>query len=107
MATNVRLFLSLPPEDLERLDVLREELGMRRSQFVRYLLSGQKKSIVPSVKYVELNKHMTEIDTSLRVIALKEELHESDKLQIYAAIEDIKRLLGKAESIGPVDQRTR
>ena len=32
MAANKRLFLSLPEEDVIRLDYLREELGMNRSQ---------------------------------------------------------------------------
>ncbi len=38
-----RLFLSLQDEDLNRLDALRSELGMNRSQYIRYLLSGQRK----------------------------------------------------------------
>ena len=39
---NSRLFLSISEEDLHRLDMLREELGMNRSQYIRYVISGQK-----------------------------------------------------------------
>jgi len=35
---NNRLFLSVSDEDLERLDMLREELGMNRSQYIRYVI---------------------------------------------------------------------
>ena len=53
MADNKRLFLSLPEEDVKKLDVLRAELGMNRSRYIRYLLSGQKKQICPSIRYRE------------------------------------------------------
>ena len=33
MANNKRLFLSLPEDDVARLDMLRTELGMNRSQY--------------------------------------------------------------------------
>ena len=50
MAANKRLFLSLSEDDVLRLDCLREELGMNRSQYIRYVLSGQQKLICPSIK---------------------------------------------------------
>ena len=51
---NNRLFLSVSDADLYKLDILREELGMNRSQYIRYLISGQKRVLIPSVKYKEL-----------------------------------------------------
>ena len=51
---NNRLFLSVSDEDLHRLDALRGELGMNRSQYIRYIISGQKRLLIPSVKYKEL-----------------------------------------------------
>lgn len=40
---NNRLFLSVSDTDLYKLDILREEMGMNRSQYIRYLISGQKR----------------------------------------------------------------
>lgn len=51
---NNRLFLSVSDEDLVRLDALREELGMNRSQYIRYIISGQKKILIPSVRYKDM-----------------------------------------------------
>ena len=45
-----RLFLSLSEDDLARLDKRRAEYGMNRSQYIRYLLSSQRKAIPYSIK---------------------------------------------------------
>ena len=90
---NSRLFLSVSEEDLHRLDMLREELGMNRSQYIRYVISGQKKVLIPSVKYKEMISKLSQIDLSLRVIALKEEMTSEDKLLIYTKLQEIKEIV--------------
>lgn len=104
MASNKRLFLSLPEEDVARLDVLRTELGMNRSQYIRYVLSGQKRQIVPSIKYKEAIERLASIDLSLRNIVLKESVSEADKLAIYSEISEIKKIFGQG-AFGQVDQK--
>ena len=86
MTNNVRLVLSVSEEDRSKLDKLSAELGMNRSQYVRYLLSGCSKLITPSMKYREFVKHFSQIDLSLRVIALKEEVSSEDMLFIESSI---------------------
>lgn len=90
---NNRLFLSVSDADLSKLDSLRAELGMNRSQYIRYLIEGQKKLLIPSIKYKELITKVSQIDLSLRVIALKDEMSEKDKLLVYSKIEEIKMLI--------------
>jgi len=102
---NNRLFLSVSDADLSKLDTLREELGMNRSQYIRYLIEGQKKVLIPSIKYKELITKIAQIDLSLRVIALKDEMSEKDKLLVYAKIEEIKMLLSGGETFGHDDQK--
>ena len=87
---NNRLFLSVSDEDLHRLDALRGELGMNRSQYIRYIISGQKRLLIPSVKYKELISKLSQIDLSLRVIALRPEMSSEDKLLIYTKLQEIK-----------------
>ena len=85
---------------------LSAELGMNRSQYVRYLLSGCSKLITPSMKYREFVKHFSQIDLSLRVIALKEEVSSEDMLFIESSIKEIKGLLYQGETtFGQVDQK--
>ena len=106
MANNVRLVLSVSEEDRNKLDALSAELGMNRSQYVRYLLSGCSKLIIPSMKYQEFVKHFSQIDLSLRVIALKEEVSSEDMLFIESSIKEIKGLLYQGETtFGQVDQK--
>ena len=102
---NNRLFLSVSDADLSKLDLLRAELGMNRSQYIRYLIEGQKKVLIPSIKYKELITKVSQIDLSLRVIALKDEMSEKDKLLIYSKIEEIKMLLSGEETFGHDDQK--
>lgn len=84
MSNNKRLFLSLSEEDVARLDSLREELGMNRSQYVRYLISGQRKQLCPSIKYRDAVERLANIDLSLRTIVLKENMSEEDRLMSLA-----------------------
>ena len=104
MADNKRLFLSLPEEDVKKLDVLRAELGMNRSRYIRYLLSGQKKQICPSNRYREVIEKLSGIDLKLRVLVLKESLTSTDKLLIYSKLQEIKRILSEGNAFGQVGQ---
>ena len=104
MAANKRLFLSLSEDDVLRLDCLREELGMNRSQYIRYVLSGQQKLICPSIKYMDAVKRLSSIDLSLRTIVLKDSVSEEDKLAIYSELQEIKKILSSRDTFGQVDR---
>ena len=102
---NNRLFLSVSDEDLIRLDALREELGMNRSQYIRYIISGQKRVLIPSVRYKEMITKLSQIDLSLRVIALKDEVSNEDKLYIYSKLQEIKEIVSGLDTSSPGDQK--
>ena len=106
MEKNKRLFLSMAQEDVDKLDRLREELGMNRSQYIRYLLSGQKKVLPTSVKDKKLIDTISNIDLTMRVLALKEGMTPEDSLAIFCEIKEIKELLGEKSTFGPVDQKS-
>ncbi len=106
MEKTKRLFLSMAQEDVDKLDRLREELGMNRSQYIRYLLSGQKKVLPTSVKDKELINAISKIDLDMRVLALKEEITPEDSLALFCEIKEIKDLLGGKSTFGPVDQKS-
>lgn len=104
MANNKRLFLSLSDEDVVRLDTLRNELGMNRSQYIRYVISGQKKTLCPSVKYREAIEKLAAIDLSLRAIVLRDEMTEADRLAVYSELQEIKKIF-RQDTFGQVDQK--
>lgn len=105
MTNNKRLFLSLSEDDTRKLDILREELGMNRSQYIRYVLSGQTKVLSPSIKYKDLVKHLAEIDMHLRVIALKDTVSPGETLAIYSEIKELRTLLSMKGTSGQLDQK--
>lgn len=102
---NNRLFLSVSDADLHKLDALREELGMNRSQYIRYLIEGQKKILIPSIRYKELITKISQIDLSLRVIALKNGMSSEDKLLIYAKLDEIKKMINGMDTSSHDDQK--
>lgn len=67
---NKRLFLSLSDSDLERLDKRRAEFGMNRSEYIRYILSSQRKAIPYSISQKELVKEISQVNLYLKTICL-------------------------------------
>jgi len=88
---NKRLFLSLSESDLKKLDDLRAELGMNRSEYIRYLLSGQKKVIPFSIKQRHLVEVLSQVDLHLKAICLKDGIKAKDVLYIQESLKDIKK----------------
>ena len=88
-----RVFLSMTEEEVSTLDAAREKVGMTKSQYVRYLMSGKKEIRPPTIRYKELIHRLDAIERDLKVIAMKESLTETDRICIMAKVEDIKNLL--------------
>ena len=97
MSKSTRLFLSLSEEELALFENAREQIGMNRSQYLRYLIGGQKEIRPAAIKNRGLISHIASIDRSLKVIAMKDELSEIEKLQMLALLEDIKEMMRKEE----------
>ena len=106
MEKNKRLFLSMSEKEVERLDVLREELGMNRSQYVRHLLSGQRKIMPAAIKEKQLIDVLSKIELDMRVLALKEGISPGESLAIYSELREIKELMDHRTTFGPLDQKS-
>ena len=104
---NKRLFLSVSPEDLKKLDALRSELGMNRSRYIRHVINGQRKIVPSSIRNKEIVNALSKIDLDLRVLALKEGMAPEDTLFVFSEIQRIKELLGTESTCGPVDHKQR
>lgn len=102
---NKKLFLSVSESDLKRLDDLRTELGMNRSEYIRYLLSGQKKVIPYSMKQRHLVEVLSQVDLHLKEICLKEEIEPKDVLYIQESLKDIKKEIIDGQTCGQSDHK--
>lgn len=94
MSKSTRLFLSLSEEEFQNFENARNELGYNRSQYIRYLIGGQKEIRPPAMKYKELIAAIASIDRSLKVIAMKDSLSDIDKLLVITKLEELKKMLG-------------
>ena len=98
-----RLNMYVDAEDVVALDQLRAELGMNRSEYIRYMLKNQKRIVPVSIKEKELIKVLSQIDLHLKALALKEELSTEDRLFIFSEIDEIKRLLREGVTFTPLE----
>ena len=102
---NKKLFLSVSESDLKRIDDLRTELGMNRSEYIRYLLSGQKKVIPYSMKQRHLVEVLSQVDLHLKAICLKEGIEPKDVLYIQESLKDIKKEMIDGQTCGQSDHK--
>lgn len=102
---NKRLFMSIPEDELIKLDLLKDELGMDRSHYIRYLLSGEKKRIPETIRQKKLIEQLSSIDLHLRHICLKEGMEPGDVLYVFEALKDIRKALDT--TFGPMDQKSK
>lgn len=100
-----RLNMYVAEEDVAILDMRRAELGMSRSEFVRYMIRNQKRIVPVSIKEKELVQVLSDIDTHLKAIALKENLSVEDRLHLYSEIDEIKKLIRKEVTCAPVEHK--
>ena len=98
-----KVHLSLSEEDVAKFDMLRNELGMNRSQYFCYLMAGEKKRIPDVMKQRNLISKLSEIDLHLRHICLKEGMDAGDVLYVHEAIKDLRSALSITSS--PMDQK--
>lgn len=91
MARKVRLFMTLSQEELDAFENAREKLGFNRSQYLRYLISGQKEIRPQALKERELIKLLAEIERDLKVIAMKPSVSNEEKVLILAKLDDLKK----------------
>lgn len=101
--SNKKVHLSLTDEEVAKFDMLRNELGMNRSQFFCYLMSGERKRIPDVVKQRNLISKLSDIDLHLRHICLKEGMDAGDVLYVHEAIKDLRSALNITS--GPMDQK--
>ena len=89
----MRLFLSLTEEEVQAFDKARNKAGMIRSQYLKCLLSGRRDIRPPALQYRDMIHELDSIERDLKVIAMKEDLSDEDRLLIMQRLSDIKEML--------------
>ena len=89
----MRLFLSLTEEEVQAFDKARNKAGMTRSQYLKCLLNGRRDIRPPVLQYREMIHELDSIERDLKVIAMKEDLSDEDRLLIMQRLSDIKEML--------------
>ena len=89
----MRLFLSLTEEEVQAFDKARNKAGMTRSQYLKCLLNGRRDIRPPVLQYRDMIHELDSIERDLKVIAMKEDLSDEDRLLIMQRLSDIKEML--------------
>ena len=88
-----RLFLSLTEDEVKRFDSACKKAGLTRSQYLKCLLRGRLDIRPPVLKYGKLISELSDIERDLKMIAMKGELSDEDRLLVMTKLSDIKELV--------------
>ena len=105
MGKSVRMFMTMSEEEFASFERAREKLGMNRSQYVRYLIGGQKEVRPLPIRQKELISYIAALDRDMKAIAMKEELEPNDRIFIMAKLDDVKKLLGQNLALDNLSRR--
>lgn len=93
---NKKLYINLTEEEFEQFETSRQQLGMKRGKFLKYLLNGQREIRPTSIVSMRLIDSVSEVSRNLKIIAMKDELSDNDKIYVCEKIRDIEELLATA-----------
>ena len=89
----MRLFMSLTEDEVKQFDKACDKAGMTRSQYLKCLLNGRRDIRPPVLQYRDMIHELDSIERDLKVIAMKEDLSDEDRLLIMQRLSDIKEML--------------
>lgn len=89
----MRLFMSLTEEEVKQFDKACDKAGMTRSQYLKCLLNGRRDIRPPVLQYREMIHALESIERDLKVIAMKDDLSDTDRLLIMQKLSDLKEML--------------
>lgn len=84
-----RLFLTLSEDEFLRFEFARAELGMQRSQYLKYLLAGKKEIRPVTIKEKQISDKLSEICNYIKVIALKDNISDDEKIYLMQLLRDM------------------
>ena len=89
----MRLFLSLTEEEGKQFDKACEKVGMKRSQYLKCLLNGRRDIRPPVLQYREMIHVLESIEKDLKLIAMKEDLSDNDRILIMQKLLEVKDII--------------
>lgn len=88
-----KLYINLTEEEFEQYENSRNQMGMQRGKYLKYLLNGQREIRPVSIVNEKIIGKISEMNRHLKIIAMKDELEDNEKIYIMEQIRDIKELL--------------
>ena len=85
-----RIYFTIPPELIERFDKACKKAGLTRSLYLSCLLSGRLDIRPPVLKYRGLIRELSSIERDLKVIVLKDDLCDNDRILIMEKLKEIR-----------------
>ena len=85
-----RLYMTMDEKLIERFDKACQKAGLTRSQYLTTLLSGRLDIRPPVLQYREMIRQLSSIERDLKVLALKDNLSEDDRVLIMIRLSDLK-----------------
>lgn len=90
-----RMFMTLTEEEYDRFECARGQLGMYRSQYLKYLIQGQKEIRPMPITQQKMIDTISGIERNLKVIAMNDSFSDEERLYVMEQIKDIKSSFDK------------
>ena len=84
-----RFTVSLNEKDIDLFERERADMGMNKSAYIRYLIAEHKNKVPPFLKYKELTKTISELNTSIKALLLLDNMEDSEKIYLFEQIKEI------------------
>lgn len=104
MAQSSRIFITLDDDTYNSFEKGREDLGMSRPQFIKYLLNKGKDIRPFPIRFKSLISKVSELDMLIKVLVLKDDFSTEDSLLVMSKLDEIKEMLVQKTS-GPTGQK--
>lgn len=85
-----RMFMTLTEDEYERFEDARNQLGMYRSQYLKYLIQGQKEIRPVPITQQKIISAMSGVERNLKILAMKDTFSDEERLYIMEQIKDMK-----------------
>lgn len=84
-----RFTVTMNESDIDFFESERNKLGMSKSAFIRLLIAEHKKEVPTFIRYKEIIKQLSDINSALNEIIINENISSTEKMIIFENIKKV------------------
>lgn len=90
-----RFMISISSEGIDLFERGRADMGMNKSSYIRFLIAEHENKVPAFIKYKEIIELLSEVNTHIKSLLLKENLDDMDKILLMEKLEKTNEVMKK------------